>query len=167
MAAIVNQNLSCDPPAASTGGGDAGVVGTQEDFLACMAARMGGITDEARAVAAAMAAGHGLRSAAEGAAAAESLADAAGWGFVADDRAPPGEPPALERFVVELDQRFLTELAHTAALFGELFEQSGRRRLLKVVCFGLVLESGSEHLPWRRRSPNAYHQTILHRLPNV
>lgn len=136
-----------------------GCFDTQEDFLACMAARMGGITDEARAVAAAMAAGHGLRSAAEGAAAAASLADAAGWGFVAGDRAPPEEPPALERFVVELDQRFLTELAHTAALFGELFEQSGRRRLLKVTCFGLVLESGLEHFLGAGVVPNAVHLT--------
>ena len=51
------------------------------------------------------------------------------WGF--QDR----EPPALQKFAVELDQRFLTELAHTAALFSELFEPSGRKKLLKV---GLV-----------------------------
>ena len=94
---------------------------------------MGGITDEARAVAVAMAAARGLRTAAEGAAAAQTLADPDGWGFGgAPERGGARAPPALERFVVELDQRFLTELAHTAALFGELFEQSGRRRLLKV-----------------------------------
>lgn len=48
------------------------------------------------------------------------------WGFTGN------APPALQRFAVELDQRFLTELAHTAALFGELFEVSGRKQLLKV-----------------------------------
>jgi len=100
-----------------------------------MAERMGGITAEAGAVAAAMAAAHGLRGAAEGApaaAAAAGLADPAAWGFQREAETGPWDaPPRLERFVVELDQRFLTELAHTAALFGELFEQSGRRRLLK------------------------------------
>jgi len=99
-----------------------------------MAERMGGITAEAGAVAAAMAAAHGLRGAAEGGptAAAAALPDPAGWGFQRDAETGPWDaPPRLERFVVELDQRFLTELAHTAALFGELFEQSGRRRLLK------------------------------------
>ena len=49
------------------------------------------------------------------------------WGF------EEGEPPALGRFAVELDQKFLTELAHTAAMFSELFEASGRPRLLKVL----------------------------------
>lgn len=48
------------------------------------------------------------------------------WGF------EEGLPPALGRFAVELDQKFLTELAHTAAMFSELFEVSGRPRLLKV-----------------------------------
>lgn len=48
------------------------------------------------------------------------------WGF------SNNEPPALQSFAVELDQRFLTELAHTAALFGDLFETSGRKQLLKV-----------------------------------
>lgn len=44
----------------------------------------------------------------------------------------PGKPPSLARFAVELDQRFLTELTHTTVLFNELFDQSGRRQLLKV-----------------------------------
>lgn len=48
------------------------------------------------------------------------------WGF------QNNEPPSLQKFAVELDQRFLTELAHTAALFSELFEPSGRKKLLKV-----------------------------------
>jgi hypothetical protein len=42
-----------------------------------------------------------------------------------------GKPPSLTRFAVELDQRFLTELTHTTVLFNELFDQSGRRQLLK------------------------------------
>ena len=44
----------------------------------------------------------------------------------------PGQPPNLARFAVELDQRFLTELAHTTVLFNELFDQSGRKQLIKV-----------------------------------
>ena len=43
-----------------------------------------------------------------------------------------GQPPNLARFAVELDQRFLTELAHTTVLFNELFDQSGRKQLIKV-----------------------------------
>lgn len=50
----------------------------------------------------------------------------ASWGFEGE------RPPPLQRFAVELDQRFITELAHTAALFSELFELSGRKKLLKV-----------------------------------
>ena len=33
---------------------------------------------------------------------------------------------------MELDSRFLTELTHTAALYAELFEPGGRKRLVKV-----------------------------------
>ena len=51
----------------------------------------------------------------------------ASWGFEGD------APPPLQRFAVELDQRFITEMAHTAALFSELFEPSGRKKLLKVI----------------------------------
>ncbi len=54
------------------------------------------------------------------------IKDRAAWGFEGE------EPPGLQRFIVELDQRFLTELAQTAALFEELFEASGRKRLIKV-----------------------------------
>ena len=54
------------------------------------------------------------------------MADADVWGC------QPGQPPSLARFAVELDQRFLTELAHTTVLFNELFEQSGRKQLIKV-----------------------------------
>jgi len=50
----------------------------------------------------------------------------ASWGFEGET------PPPLQRFAVELDQRFITEMAHTAALFSELFEPSGRKTLLKV-----------------------------------
>ena len=57
-----------------------------------------------------------------------SLQESGGWGVVED------EHTWLTRFVVELDQRFLTELAHTAASFVELFEQNGRTRLLQVNC---------------------------------
>lgn len=63
-----------------------------------------------------------------GAAAEVGHADA--WGLEA------GKPPSLSRFVVELDQRFLTELTHTTVLFNELFDQSGRRQLLKVRAAG-------------------------------
>ncbi len=58
--------------------------------------------------------------------AAAEVAHADAWGLEA------GKPPSLSRFVVELDQRFLTELTHTTVLFNELFDQSGRRQLLKV-----------------------------------
>lgn len=45
----------------------------------------------------------------------------------------PGDPaPSLDAVAVALDTRFLTELTHTAASFGELFEPDGRPRLLKV-----------------------------------
>lgn len=54
------------------------------------------------------------------------------WGFEGET------PPPLQRFAVELDQRFITELAHTAALFSELFQPSGRKKLLTVpVCLCL------------------------------
>ena len=47
---------------------------------------------------------------------------------------------------MQLDQRFLTELARTAALFQSLFEASGRKELLKVcsnthVVAGLLIKS--------------------------
>ena len=54
------------------------------------------------------------------------VADADVWGC------QPGQLPSLARFAVELDQRFLTELAHTTVLFNELFDQSGRKQLIKV-----------------------------------
>ena len=54
------------------------------------------------------------------------MASADAWGC------QPGQPPSLARFAVELDQRFLTELAHTTVLFNELFDQSGRKQLIKV-----------------------------------
>ena len=57
--------------------------------------------------------------------AAAEVAHADAWGL------EPGKPPSLTRFAVELDQRFLTELTHTTVLFNELFDQSGRRQLLK------------------------------------
>ncbi len=56
------------------------------------------------------------------------MASADAWGC------QPGQPPSLARFAVELDQRFLTELAHTTVLFNELFDQSGRKQLIKVSC---------------------------------
>ena len=40
--------------------------------------------------------------------------------------------PTLHAVIVELDGRFITELTHTAALFSELFEAAGRKRLVKV-----------------------------------
>ncbi|CAL8469580.1 g9121 [Coccomyxa elongata] len=94
----------------------------QEDFLACMKMRMANILGEAEAVVTAMAVQNRLRRQ-SGAAAEVAHADA--WGL------EPGKPPSLSRFVVELDQRFLTELTHTTVLFNELFDQSGRRQLLK------------------------------------
>ena len=42
---------------------------------------------------------------------------------------------------MQLDQRFLTELARTAALFQSLFETSGRKELLKV-CNNTSLVAG-------------------------
>ena len=57
---------------------------------------------------------------------AAEVANADAWGC------KPGQPPSLARFAVELDQRFLTELAHTTVLFNELFDQSGRKQLIKV-----------------------------------
>ncbi|KAK9813244.1 hypothetical protein WJX72_011382 [[Myrmecia] bisecta] len=95
----------------------------QEEFLLCMKKRMEAILEDAEAVSQAIASSYAPASGAE---AEPRLRDAAAWGF--EGR----QPPALARFVVELDQRFLTELAHTAALFNELFEPSGRKRLLKV-----------------------------------
>ena len=38
----------------------------------------------------------------------------------------------LPVFIVELDQRFITEMARTAASFTELFHQSGRPKLVQV-----------------------------------
>ncbi len=40
--------------------------------------------------------------------------------------------PGLQRVIVELNSRFITELTHTAATFAELFEPAGRKRLVKV-----------------------------------
>lgn len=57
---------------------------------------------------------------------AAEVTDADAWGCQS------GQPPSLARFAVELDQRFLTELAHTTVLFNELFDQSGRKQLIKV-----------------------------------
>ena len=62
---------------------------------------------------------------------AAEVASADAWGC------QPGQPPSLARFAVELDQRFLTELAHTTVLFNELFDQSGRKQLIKVSCTDL------------------------------
>lgn len=45
----------------------------------------------------------------------------------------PGEQlPPLQKVIVELDSRFLTELTHTAAMYAQLFEPGGRKRLVKV-----------------------------------
>lgn len=41
----------------------------------------------------------------------------------------------LPKFVVELDQRFITELSSIAVTFTELFEQNGRGRLVQVRLF--------------------------------
>ena len=43
-----------------------------------------------------------------------------------------GEHLQLPVFIVELDQRFITEMARTAAWFTELFHQSGRPKLVQV-----------------------------------
>jgi hypothetical protein len=53
---------------------------------------------------------------------------ASAWGF--DEES--GAPPSPAKFAVQLDQRFLTELAHTAVLFGELFDAASRPHLLRV-----------------------------------
>lgn len=63
------------------------------------------------------------------------IRDPAAWGFEG------GQPPLLSTFAVQLDQRFLTELARTAALFQSLFEASGRKELLKV-CSNTSLVAG-------------------------
>ncbi|KAK9817324.1 hypothetical protein WJX74_004288 [Apatococcus lobatus] len=95
----------------------------QEDFLQSMRARLEGILVEAHRVVEAVAAHYRLSPPP----ADLRIKDPAGWGFEGET------PPGLQRFVVELDQRFLTELAQTAALFEELFEAGGRKRLIKVV----------------------------------
>ncbi|KAA6417142.1 MAG: hypothetical protein FRX49_12897 [Trebouxia sp. A1-2] len=88
----------------------------QEDFLMCMHKRMEDILHEAEAIADLMAPGvkpasiQGLLT---------KVSARASWGFEGET------PPPLQRFAVELDQRFITEMAHTAALFSELFEPSG------------------------------------------
>ncbi len=63
------------------------------------------------------------------------------WGFEGET------PPPLQRFAVELDQRFITEMAHTAALFSELFEPSGRKKLLKVSKSGFGKTCGHAATP--------------------
>lgn len=49
------------------------------------------------------------------------------WGVGAE-----GGAPSLSAFMVQLDQRFLTQLAHTAAHFAQLFPGAPRKQLLKV-----------------------------------
>ena len=66
-----------------------------------------------------------------------AIRDLARWGFLGE------APPPLARFVVELDQRILTELARTAVLFVDLFEDAGRHRLVKV---------GTQTIPCSHRS---------------
>lgn len=95
----------------------------QEDFLMCMHKRMEDILHEAEAIADIMA--PGVNPASIQGLLTKVLARAS-WGFEGET------PPPLQRFAVELDQRFITEMAHTAALFSELFEPSGRKTLLKV-----------------------------------
>ena len=43
-----------------------------------------------------------------------------------------GRPATLAGFVVALDERFLTQLAHTGANFADLFPRAGRKQLVKV-----------------------------------
>ena len=50
---------------------------------------------------------------------------AAAWGFT------EGQAITLHQFAVQLDQRFLTELSQTGALFSELFGTAGRAQLVK------------------------------------
>lgn len=47
----------------------------------------------------------------------------------------PGEElPSLYTVLIGVDSRFLSELTHTSALYSELFEPGGRKRLVKVRC---------------------------------
>ena len=75
-----------------------------------------------------------------------AIRDLAGWGFMGE------APPPLARFVVELDQRILTELARTAVLFVDLFEDAGRHRLVKVAPrpFHALTDLGDEPCPAAR-----------------
>eukprot|EP00891_Asterochloris_glomerata_P001742 jgi/Astpho2/1742/Aster-04163 len=90
----------------------------QTEFLLCMHKRMEDILKQAELVAHCVAAGTAAGQQ-------DGIRDPAAWGFEG------GQPPLLSTFAVQLDQRFLTELARTAALFQSLFEASGRKELLK------------------------------------
>lgn len=81
----------------------------QEDYLECMRQRLDGILSEAESLA--------------GSSGAEPKA---AWGY------SHWQDLTLPAFVVELDQRFITELARVAAAFTQLFEQQGRSRLVQV-----------------------------------
>ena len=55
----------------------------------------------------------------------------AAWGLGGE-----GNPATLATFVVRLDERFLTQLAHTGANFADLFPREPRKQLVKVRTFG-------------------------------
>ena len=91
----------------------------QDDYLSSMQQRLDRTLSDGAELAGRMADGH----------CEEALSRLSSWGPAA------GTPPSLTHFVVELDQRFLTDLGHTAAMFTELFGQAGRPRMLKATRF--------------------------------
>lgn len=69
------------------------------------------------------------------------------WGFEVGGE----QRPSLDAFLVQLDQRFLTQLAHTGAHFADLFPGASRKQLLKVSSREL-LERSRVLSPLERRS---------------
>ncbi len=66
------------------------------------------------------------------------MAGLAVWGLGGE-----GRPATLAGFVVALDERFLTQLAHTGANFADLFPREGRKQLVKVQA---AVEGGGSRL---------------------
>ncbi|KAK9806582.1 hypothetical protein WJX73_004732 [Symbiochloris irregularis] len=95
----------------------------QEDFLHCMQKRMTGILDTAAGIMPAVLASESTSATAT--AEARQKAEAS-WGVAKD------QTLTLHQYAVQLDQRFLSELSQTGALFSELFGSSGRAQLVKV-----------------------------------
>ncbi|GAB4820337.1 hypothetical protein N2152v2_007383 [Parachlorella kessleri] len=98
----------------------------QEDFLTCKRQRMEGWLQTAGLALKTIAVENGLLHASELGSVDESLRQKVAEWF------PGEELPPLDKVIVELDSRFLTELTHTAAIYAQLFEPGGRQRLVKM-----------------------------------